>query len=88
MAGSPSARLGSHHVYVVDARIGAERFSHGPGRLGAVKRRPLVFSYENPFCTGLLYGRAGRLTAKKRRFPAPRAATCLAHYLFAITKGY
>jgi hypothetical protein len=32
---------------------------------GAVKRpkRSLAFSYGNPFCMGLLYGRAGRLTA-------------------------
>jgi hypothetical protein len=31
----------------------------------AVKRssRSLAFSYENPFCMGILYGRAGRLTA-------------------------
>ena len=32
---------------------------------GAVKRpqRSAVFFYENPFCMGLSYGRAGRLTA-------------------------
>jgi hypothetical protein len=33
----------------------------GPGRLGAA---PLAFSYGNPFCMALLYGRAGRLTAE------------------------
>jgi hypothetical protein len=39
---------------------------------GAVKRpsRSLAFSCENPFCIGLLYGRAGRLTAKNGGFPA------------------
>jgi hypothetical protein len=28
----------------------------------------LAFSYENPFCVGLLYGRAGRLTAENGGF--------------------
>jgi hypothetical protein len=37
---------------------------------GAVKRpkRSLAFSYENPFCVGLLYGRAGRLNTKNAGF--------------------
>jgi hypothetical protein len=34
----------------------------------------LAFSYANRFCMGRLYGRAGRLTAQKWRFPA-RAVT-------------
>jgi hypothetical protein len=29
---------------------------------------PLAFSYENPFCIGLLYGRTGRLTAENGGF--------------------
>jgi hypothetical protein len=37
---------------------------------GAVKRpsRSLAFSYENPFCMGLLYGRTGRLSAQNGGF--------------------
>jgi hypothetical protein len=34
------------------------------GRLSAL----IAFSYENPFCMGLLYGRAGRLTAENGGF--------------------
>jgi hypothetical protein len=33
-----------------------------------VVKRPYLFPYENQFCMGLLYGRAGRLTAEKGGF--------------------
>jgi hypothetical protein len=33
------------------------------------------------FCVADLYGHAGGVTAKKRRFSAPRAAARLVHYL-------
>ena len=44
---------------------------HCPRPPGAVNLAPLAFSYVNRFSMGLLYGRAGRLlAAKKRRSPA------------------
>ena len=43
---------------------GATTVRARPGRLSALA----AFSYENPFCMGLLYGRAGRLTAKNGGF--------------------
>ena len=53
---------------VDDDKSGAiefDEFVHRPGPPGALKRpqRSLVFSIANQFCMGLLYGRAGRLTA-------------------------
>jgi hypothetical protein len=36
----------------------------------------LAFSYENPFCMGLLYGRAGRLTAFFGGFGPGSGLTC------------
>ena len=42
------------------------------GRLSAL---PFVFFYESPCCTGLLYGRAGRLTAENG---GSRRGQCLA----------
>jgi hypothetical protein len=47
---------------------------------GAVKRpkRSLAFSYENPFCVGLLYGRAGRLNTKNAGFRPGQWRVCWA----------
>jgi hypothetical protein len=39
----------------------------GPHPLGGGEA-PFAFSYESPFCTGLLCGRAGRLTARNSGF--------------------
>ena len=66
MTYSPGARLAARLVHAVLAREHVLR-RHRPGRPGAVKR-PSRFPYENPFCMGLLYGRAGRLTAKNGGF--------------------
>ena len=45
-----------------------------PGRLGRLSAL-CIFPIVNSFCMAVLHGRAGRLTAKKRRFPA-RAVKC------------
>ena len=41
-----------------------------PGPQAQGVEAPPAFSIVNRFCTAVLNGRAGRLTAKKRRFPA------------------
>ena len=45
-----------------------------PGPPPGAFTRPSRFPYADRFCTGRLHGRAGRLTAKQRRFPARGSA--------------
>jgi hypothetical protein len=58
---------------VLSSRADAATLGHPPRpRPGAVDA-PLAFSYVNRFCMGLVYGRAGRLTAKNGGFRPRRA---------------
>ena len=54
-----------------------------PGRLRALS----VFHSKSILYGAFVWARRA-LKHQKRRFPAPRAAACLVHYLVTITKGY
>ena len=63
MTDSPGARQGALGMNPIEARSHFG-LSAPPGAF----KRPLAFSYENPFCMGILYGRAGRLTVENGGF--------------------
>jgi hypothetical protein len=75
--GQPDIVLAEAHSMPVRRRRPVPQQHHHPGlgrrrsALSAPPRggyAPLAFSYVNRFCMGLLYGRAGRLTAKNGGF--------------------
>jgi iron(II)-dependent oxidoreductase len=57
-----------HVPYALHENVFVSEFSLSAPPWGG--HAPLAFSCVNRFCMALLYGRAGRLTAKKRWFPA------------------
>jgi hypothetical protein len=54
------------------------------GRFSALSV-PYRFSYENPFCTGLLYGRAGRFTTKNGGFRPGQACPSARNVLTLVS---